>query len=500
MMSQMVDSPYPELAHLKRPIIAHVEGELLGRDILDFAKEHGDAFSALANFSRSQWGIPVFVDDSLLSHLVILTCLLERIPFSVIDSSAPREHISQMLSLLGNPRYVLSGSKATTGKIPAHVREFLPGHDLPDFSNEILIQPGRESGLTIMTSGSTGTPKGIHLPFSVVDQQTRRISEEFFPGPEPPRMSSLAPLHSIAGIRRLQRSLLGTEVHVITPGRFTVRKLVEEFHRRRITQLHLPPQIARILAQHRGDGFLFLDAVTELRVGSEGIRFEVLQGLRKFLRDEVIVKHGLGATEGSTGIKHEFPLGSMPDAGQVPIGRPTRPDLVRFEAQPDFGEGVLEVVVCGPITSGYVGAEDLNAARFTTSPDGVRWWYSGDLVSLNTEGLYVHRGRKDDLVKVRGILASPSEATHALLGIEGVRAGIALPHRENDNVRLVAHFETEPDSGLTATGIRQLLRPQLPNHLMPARFIRHDSLPTNSRGKIDRARLTEMTAEDLDKA
>lgn len=481
-------------------LISHPSGDVSRGDFLEWSREKSGILRNLAESSGSSWGLPVLIDDSLESCLVTLTCIFQEIPFIAIDSNAPAGRIERALRLIDNPQTVLAPSGSSDLRLPTGVFP-VDVDDEPRHSTEVMEKaPATNPGLTILTSGSTGNPKGVHLPFDALQQQMEHLAENMANSGPPIRVSSLAPLHFIGGIKKLLRGLIGAEIHFISPHQFTIHGLVSELHRRKITHLSLPPQIARLIAQHRGAPLPLLENVVELRLGAEGIRFEMLQGLRKCLRDGVSVKHGLGSTEGSSGIRNVFTLGSIPESGQVPIGRPTRPENVHFEPQPELGDDIWEVYVSGPITSGYVGSEELNASRFSTSQNGQRWWHSGDLVSLNSEGMYIHRGRKDDLIKVRGMLASPSEATQILQSVDGVRAALVLPHRDKDNVRLHAHIEFDEGAELSVSDLRKELRKLLPDHLIPSSIMVHNQLPMNSRGKIDRstlaAELDVLTGKD----
>ena len=105
--------------------------------------------------------------------------------------------------------------------------------------------------------------------------------------------------------------------------------------------------------------------------------------------------------------------------------------------------------------------------------------------------MYRHRGRVDDIVKVRGKLASPSDVTAVLLSIDGVRSAITMPVVVAGNTRLESHVELQPGSTLTLDEVREVLSARLPAHLMPSAVMRHATLPINARGKVDRRALSE---------
>ena len=157
--------------------------------------------------------------------------------------------------------------------------------------------------------------------------------------------------------------------------------------------------------------------------------------------------------------------------------------------------GAAHVIGCsnvsGAIASGYLDDPELTAARFYEDADGRSWWRSGDLVSVDHTGMYRHEGRMDDVVKVGGKLASPSEVTAVLQGIEGVVAAITVPVVTDGNTRLVSHVEIEPGTEVRLEAVRATLRARLQPHAVPSAVMRHRRMPVNVRGKVDRQALAD---------
>jgi thioesterase domain-containing protein len=111
---------------------------------------------------------------------------------------------------------------------------------------------------------------------------------------------------------------------------------------------------------------------------------------------------------------------------------------------------------------------------------------------MDESGLYHHRGRIDDMVKINGMLVEPREAEQALRAIPGVGPAAVLPHRTpSGKTRLVAHLRVD-DPALTPESVRAQLEARLPRHLVPSLLMRHDDLPFNERNKLDRTGLRSM--------
>ena len=439
---------------------------------------------------RERWSqqtephLPLLVDNSVDSYLAVFSCLSHRIPFALIDGFAPESRIQSILKLLQQVSRPWVGPEVQ--RTSASVGDSPPQHD------------GSEKNLTsrptfiITTSGSTGQPKGVELSF---DTQYERAKIDLEMREASPHVTnSFSPLHFIGGLSRLSRVFFGHTLHVIDPTALSVRQILRYLELSNINVLHLPPQLARVLAHYSNPDNVRLPSVKLVRMGSEGIRFETLQGLRKYLDDDVIVRHSLGATEGMRSFVNLFRLGDSEDEGLVPIGQPT--DRTLLVPVPSLGPDFFEVYTGEPIAEGYINNVKLTEERFVTI-DGARFWRSGDHVRKVSPELYFHAGRSDDIVKVRGILASPSETTAVVMAIDGVRNAITLPFELEGNVRLVSHVELAENSSLTSDYMRSVAATKLPAHLVPQKVFIHRKLPVNVRGKIDREALKAFAHDAL---
>lgn len=260
------------------------------------------------------------------------------------------------------------------------------------------------------------------------------------------------------------------------------------------TDMAIPAQLARTLPQVPERSVVRLPSVRRLGIGSEGFRYEDLAGLLAIYEPDVVIGHNLATTEAGRIMHHEFVLVEAPSSGVMRIGTPVFPDRIRLvpaEGLTEDDDEVFEVHVGGAIATGYLHDPELTARRFLQDPEGPRWWTSGDVVSRDANGMYRHRGRVDDIVKVRGKLASPSDVSAVLLSIDGVRSAITIPDVVAGNTRLESHVELEPGSTLMREEVREVLSARLAAHRVPSAVMRHAHLPINARGKLDRHALSE---------
>ena len=190
-------------------------------------------------------------------------------------------------------------------------------------------------------------------------------------------------------------------------------------------------------------------------------------------------------------------------ARQAPIGRPiANTQVFVLNAQRDLVPvGVPGELYIGGhgLARGYLHREELTRERFVPSPfaPGARLYRTGDLARWLADGSLEWLGRIDQQVKVRGFRIEPGEIETAIARHPAVRDAVVIAREDvsRDSV-LVAYFvATDPPDDID-NELRALIRTDLPEYMMPARFIRLDSLPQTANGKVDRKALPMPAAGD----
>ena len=439
--------------------------------------------------THAQAYVPVLVDRSVGSAVAMLACALGGVRFFPVDAAASPELIGRLVQRAGGPACYLSGS----GEHPA-----LASASMVEVAADAVAgappPPARDDqpAVVLFSSGSTGVPKGIVLSWSAMDQRWRSRdarADEMDAGAR--RQPLIMPLDSSWGLNQITDVASGFTVRIVDVQRMRPSEFLAEMATFAPTAIALPSQLGRILAQLPEHSVVRLPSVRRINIGSEGFRYEYVKALGRIFEPDAAVVHTLSSTEGSREIGNTFALRDCPDEGQVHLGHTLFPGDLRVVPVPGLADGVGEVHVSGAIASGYLDDPELTAARFYEDADGRSWWRSGDLVSVDHTGMYRHEGRMDDVVKVGGKLASPSEVTAVLQGIEGVVAAITVPVVTDGNTRLVSHVEIEPGTEVRLEAVRATLRARLQPHAVPSAVMRHRRMPVNVRGKVDRQALAD---------
>ncbi|MSV81709.1 MAG: AMP-binding protein [Actinobacteria bacterium] len=425
----------------------------------------------------------VFVAQRAEAVIALLASLWAGRGVVPLDSSEPTERLE---TLVRRARPALIIDAAGTG-VSSFAGVPVVDATRPHSGNtEPLPAHDDDPGVILFTSGSTGAPKSVVR--SVHDLNKCLVDPPLF-GTGSTGMC--VPLHFAGGFTAAVHGVVTDRpITMIDVRSISLPDLATRVRALDLTRLMFTPSLARTLARTLAGRARF-ETVTDVYLMGEALEWADVPTLRTMAAPSATITIPMGASEAVNAlfmmtITPDMPLGS----GRVPLGVPTVPSRVHLEPIDD-GAGLAQLIGREGVVAGYWDNTDQQEARFGIDEHGVRFWNSGDLVELGDDGEYYHRGRIDDTMKVNGRLVEPSEVEAALTDIADIVHAVVLPHAlPSGRTLLVAHIEAPPATDLAA--IRRTLRHRLPEYLVPAHVVRHDELPLNTRGKIDRAAIATM--------
>ena len=408
------------------------------------------------------------VDDAQLALLVSVTALAGSL-------NLPRER-----------QFLLDADASAVDSAPT----------TPLPSDACAAQPG-DPAYVIYTSGSTGQPKGVVVPHRAVVNFLTSMARE--PGlvADDVLLAVTTFSFDIAVLELYLPLTLGASVVIATHDEVSDgQALASLLNAHHVTIMQATPVTWRLLLEA---GWTRRTAFKAL-VGGETLAKDLADAL---LQRGVELWNMYGPTETTVWST----CARVTDASKrITIGKPIANTIVRIL---DPHGGLCPIGVPGElciggagVSLGYWNRPELTAARFipdTLSPSpGERLYCTGDLARWCGDRTIEHLGRLDFQVKLRGFRIELGEIEAGIARHPLVREVVVVAREEiPGDKRLVAYVAAgNPPSDLAAQ-LRKLLRPTLPEYMVPAHFVMLEALPRTHNGKLDRKALPSPSAADV---
>jgi amino acid adenylation domain-containing protein len=426
--------------------------------------------------------------DSIVAFLAALRC---GVPFVPLDPALPPARLADLAR-----RARIDAVVTRDGVVPSGYEGAVidvspsPGPD-PAALPRQAEDPERVA-FVLFTSGSSGEPKGVvvgHRAFlNRLGWYWRR-----FPFLPDDVVCHKGPLSFVDSVMECFAGLLAGVPTVVVPDADArdPERLLGVVAAGRVTRLTLVPSFVRALLGAGGSGFRLPASLRVLQLSGEPLPADLAADLRRRHPDLTIVNL-YGSTE--TGADATaYVLGPAWATGRrtVPIGTPI--DNMAATVLDPLGRlapvgTVGELVLAGAgLFHGYL---DERATAFQGVVDGAgRSFATGDLVRCGPDGLLEHVGRRDRMIKVRGVRIEPAELEGLLTADPEVsQVWVSLRTRGEDTL-LVAHVHPVTGGRPDPAGLRARLARRLPQAMMPDLLVVVDEVPRTATGKVDVARL-----------
>ncbi|MFJ8015657.1 amino acid adenylation domain-containing protein [Streptomyces sp. NPDC096339] len=384
-------------------------------------------------------------------------------------------------------------------------------------TEELLTGPGEpleetatshDLAYVIYTSGSTGRPKGVMVEHHSVVNRLAWM-QKAYPVGEGDVLLQKTPISFDVSVWELFWWAIEGAALALLPvgGQRDPRGILRTIAEQRVTTLHFVPSML-------GPFLDLLDDRPELRTEAASLRQvfcsgEALPTARVEQFNRVFAPRGesaprlvnlYGPTEATVDVSyHDCPTASDGPVRRVPIGRPidnTRLYVLDAHGglQPAGVPGELCIGGVG-VARGYLERPELTAEKFTEdpfSPDG-RLYRTGDLARWLADGSLEYLGRIDGQVKIRGNRVELGEVQNRLASVAGVRDAVVVDHQSGSRGTLLVGYYVA-DAALSPALLRGELGSVLPEFMVPAHFIRIDTIPLTPNGKADRRALPAPSA------
>ena len=406
-----------------------------------------------------------------------------------LDPRYPMDRLAFILEDSGTALILTQRSLLT--KLPARDADRIC---LEDIADGLARQPDTPPTTTISadqlayvlyTSGSTGRPKGVAIRHrSVVNLLTSMARE---PGIE--RTDAVLAITTTSfdmSVPELWLALVRGARMVIAPTEVVIdgRRLGDLIAESGVTFMQATPATWQMLIDGGWNGSSALIALS----GGEALNAPLADRL---LDRCAVLWNAYGPTETTVWST----LACVRRGDPITVGRPianTQIYILDQRGRPVPIGVAGEMFIGGEgVASGYLNRPELSAERFVSDPfvAGGRVYRTGDRARYRADGSIEFLGRLDHQVKIRGFRIEPGEVEALLLSHPGVDAAVVVAREDTPGSRVLVAYLVARDAIPDAAALRDVLRRQLPEYMVPTAFVTLECLPLTNNGKLDRASL-----------
>lgn len=406
-----------------------------------------------------------------------------------LSASAPDMYVDQLVRRLGIGAVLVDDDASVNGiGLSVSPQDAAPRRDLGSTTDLAYV---------MHTSGSTGQPKPVAIShkalasyctaFAAATHLTRH--DRFFqlaPATFDVVFEELLPIWSVGGTAVLAPGTAGDPEQMLT-----------EIEDHDVTVAELTTAYWALLVRHlRASARIVPPRLRLLLMGGELAPVELIE---ESLQLGLPLAHVYGVTEaGITSTVKHFDTERLGRTASVGTALANSSVYVVDDQGVPVATGATGEVWIGGygLAEGYLGNPDETARRFVefdsdSSLPG-RYYRTGDVGRITTDGELEILGRLDAQVKVNGVRVAPSEVEAVLISSPLVADAVVIAIRGLDGAHRLRAFVV-PDAGADRAFLEQRLHrslgEQLPHFLVPDRVIAVDALPVTEHGKIDRQAL-----------
>lgn len=417
-----------------------------------------------------------------------------------LDPAYPKPRLEMMLS--DAQVSVIVTESSLLEDMPSHTAQLITiDNDWPEIAqegneNQAFPTSPNQLAYVIFTSGSTGRPKGVQISQRSLVNFLKSMEKE--PG--------MTANDVLLAVTTLSFDISGLELYLplITGGKLVLadrdsaadgNELSALIENNDISIMQATPATWRLLLDSGWEG------QSSLKIFCGG------EALPQNLASELLERcASLWNMYGPTETTIWSTLTRITTADDITIGRPIANTQIfivdaQFNPAPIGVPGELFIGGDG-LAEGYLHRPELTADKFIIAPEtapesiaGRRLYKTGDLARYREDGNIEFLGRIDHQVKIRGFRIELGEIETALHQHPAIEQAVVIDWEyDPGDKRLVAYCLNDYENEVRISELRRYLRKNLPEYMIPSRFMFLDEMPLTPNGKIDRGSLPSPEA------
>lgn len=442
--------------------------------------------------------VAVLMEKGWEQIVAVLGIHLAGAAYLPIDAELPAERQRYLLEH-GKVRVVLTQSALRTRlSVPAAIESFEVDQLNPADAGEPFDrrrQKPEDLAYVIYTSGSTGLPKGVMIDHRGALNTVLDINRRFGVGPHDrvlalSRLSFDLSVYDVFGLLAAGGTIVMPAADLAYDPRHWADLIVAE----QVTLWDTVPALMQLLVEQAGIPGGLGESLRLVMMSGDWIPLGLTDQVRRLWPNVSVVSLG-GATEASIW-SILFPIGKVdPNWKSIPYGKAMRNQSFHvmnpvLAPCPTWVTGNLYIGGVG-LAKGYLHDEQKTNASFIVNPaDGQRLYRTGDLGRFWPDGNIEFLGREDFQIKVQGYRIELGEIEARLQEQPGVDLCVVVVREDTPGEkRLVGYVVAQPGMFVDSAELRERLRVQLPEYMVPSAMVMLDRFPLTPNGKVDRKAL-----------
>lgn len=413
-----------------------------------------------------------------------------------INTNLPEKRLAFMIENL-NPAMIVTYNTQVENSNKRKIVDLESfNFDAYDEANLKHVNQKDDAVYCIYTSGTTGKPKGV-----VIEHKNMSNYCQTYPTMREASQIKEASLLSVSEysfdifttdfLFALTNSIcvfLANEQQAIDPSHFV--KLVQKS---KAKIMKITPTKFKLLTSYEQIEDK-LNSLELLIVGGEQVPADFMEYARLYTQAKVV--NAYGPTETSVLITD-----TELTKNRVTIGKPIANCSIYIESDNKLsGIGIPgEMLISGAgVGRGYLKQEQLTKEKFKENPYGKGIIYStGDLGRWLPDGNIEYLGRIDNQVKIRGFRIELDEIAVILRKQPDILDAAVITRQDSTNDPSI-HAYVVSETIVNLEDLKEALRKELPDYMVPMYLLQIEKIPLNSSGKLNRTELPVITLEIKD--
>ncbi|MGG1240886.1 amino acid adenylation domain-containing protein, partial [Bacillus sonorensis] len=372
-----------------------------------------------------------------------------------------------------------------------------------DGSNVKPVNKAEDLLYLIYTSGTTGKPKGVQFEHR---NMAHLLQFEFTHSGidfETDVLQFATPAFDVCYQEIFSTLLQGGTLHIVPESiKRDVPQLFAFITEHQTEIVFLPTAFIKMMFSERELANAFPHSVKHLiTAGEQLVVSNIFQDV--FRKRSMHVHNHYGPSETHVVSAYTIHPGDLiPEL--PPIGKPigsTRMYILNQHKQlQPYGVSGELYISGASVARGYVNHDQLTRDKFSPDPfrPGAVMYRTGDLAKLLDDGTIEYIGRADNQVKIRGYRIEPQEIEITLINHPDIKeAAVLVRQNQSGEHELCAYYCSL--HRLDSSELRRCMASELPEYMIPAKWVWVDNMPLTPNGKVDQSALPEPDASISEK-